>query len=210
MRTLFLAALFAACPGVLLVTGFLLNDNPQTLTKLKDELVSVEAKINAGRPTSESIEETVKAVVRIDTLNDRVAGAVELSSEPTDLSTVSSLSQSSKVASVTRAYLWFKQVEYDNLRDDRLRLIERIKGVKANLFRTLIARIGLLMVALFVLRFFLRKARWRIIPALFINPVPAGYCCKCHYELTGNQSGVCPECGTAVAAETHAATNLQS
>ena len=26
---------------------------------------------------------------------------------------------------------------------------------------------------------------------------PAGVCAKCSYDLTGNMSGVCPECGTA-------------
>lgn len=28
--------------------------------------------------------------------------------------------------------------------------------------------------------------------------VPPGHCRKCRYDLTGNESGVCPECGTAV------------
>lgn len=28
---------------------------------------------------------------------------------------------------------------------------------------------------------------------------PAGCCAKCGYDLTGNVSGVCPECGTSVA-----------
>ena len=32
-----------------------------------------------------------------------------------------------------------------------------------------------------------RQSRW------------AGLCRVCHYDLTGNASGVCPECGTAVA-----------
>ena len=27
---------------------------------------------------------------------------------------------------------------------------------------------------------------------------PAGHCHNCLYNLTGNESGVCPECGTAV------------
>jgi uncharacterized paraquat-inducible protein A len=27
----------------------------------------------------------------------------------------------------------------------------------------------------------------------------SGYCCCCRYNLTGNTSGVCPECGTPVA-----------
>jgi len=29
--------------------------------------------------------------------------------------------------------------------------------------------------------------------------IPPGHCRKCGYNLTGNVSGVCPECGTAVA-----------
>lgn len=29
---------------------------------------------------------------------------------------------------------------------------------------------------------------------------PAGCCAKCGYDLTGNMSGVCPECGAAVCA----------
>jgi len=28
---------------------------------------------------------------------------------------------------------------------------------------------------------------------------PLGFCVKCRYDLTGNTSGACPECGTAVA-----------
>jgi hypothetical protein len=28
--------------------------------------------------------------------------------------------------------------------------------------------------------------------------IPAGHCQKCGYDLTGNVSGVCPECGTAL------------
>ena len=28
--------------------------------------------------------------------------------------------------------------------------------------------------------------------------VPPGHCPMCHYNLTGNTSGICPECGTAV------------
>ena len=27
--------------------------------------------------------------------------------------------------------------------------------------------------------------------------VCTGHCRKCHYNLTGNTSGICPECGTA-------------
>ena len=30
------------------------------------------------------------------------------------------------------------------------------------------------------------------------RPPPPGHCRKCRYDLTGNTSGVCPECGTAV------------
>jgi len=28
---------------------------------------------------------------------------------------------------------------------------------------------------------------------------PANACTNCHYDLTGNESGTCPECGTAIA-----------
>ncbi len=31
------------------------------------------------------------------------------------------------------------------------------------------------------------------------RPIPPGHCQKCGYNLTGNVSGRCPECGTAVA-----------
>ncbi|UCE59550.1 MAG: hypothetical protein JSU63_19165 [Phycisphaerales bacterium] len=31
---------------------------------------------------------------------------------------------------------------------------------------------------------------------------PPGYCRKCSYDLTGNTSGVCPECGTRITAST--------
>ena len=33
-------------------------------------------------------------------------------------------------------------------------------------------------------------------------PYREGYCSKCGYDLTGNVSGICPECGTAVSPET--------
>ncbi len=32
------------------------------------------------------------------------------------------------------------------------------------------------------------------------RPPPAGYCVKCGYDLTGNTSGICPECGQPVRA----------
>jgi hypothetical protein len=32
--------------------------------------------------------------------------------------------------------------------------------------------------------------------------IPPGHCKKCSYSLTGNTSGVCPECGTAVHSDT--------
>jgi|GEM_PF-2071343 len=31
-----------------------------------------------------------------------------------------------------------------------------------------------------------------------VQIVTDGYCYECNYSLTGNQSGVCPECGTAI------------
>ncbi len=33
---------------------------------------------------------------------------------------------------------------------------------------------------------------------------PPGHCPHCGYDLTGNESGVCPECGRAIAAEAKA------
>ena len=35
--------------------------------------------------------------------------------------------------------------------------------------------------------------------------IPPGHCRRCGYDLTGNTSGRCPECGTAMAAGQHAA-----
>jgi hypothetical protein len=32
----------------------------------------------------------------------------------------------------------------------------------------------------------------------YFQPPPSGHCSKCRYNLTGNESGVCPECGTKV------------
>lgn len=31
--------------------------------------------------------------------------------------------------------------------------------------------------------------------------IPRGHCQKCGYDLTGNASGVCPECGTSIAVD---------
>lgn len=36
-----------------------------------------------------------------------------------------------------------------------------------------------------------------------------GHCLKCDYDLTGNESGVCPECGTAIASQEKASTRQQ-
>ena len=33
------------------------------------------------------------------------------------------------------------------------------------------------------------------------NEIPANHCLECGYNLEGNTSGVCPECGTKVAGE---------
>jgi hypothetical protein len=35
------------------------------------------------------------------------------------------------------------------------------------------------------------------------HTIPPGHCQTCGYSLTGNTSGICPECGTAVKASTH-------
>ena len=38
---------------------------------------------------------------------------------------------------------------------------------------------------------------WLLVP----RPIPPGHCQKCGYDLTGNVSGRCPECGTAIETE---------
>ncbi len=43
-----------------------------------------------------------------------------------------------------------------------------------------------------------------LVPAVLVAttprpPYPKGYCRKCGYNLRGNTSGVCPECGTPLA-----------
>lgn len=37
--------------------------------------------------------------------------------------------------------------------------------------------------------------------------IPLGHCQRCRYDLTGNTSGVCPECGTAIGVPDEAATS---
>jgi len=37
-----------------------------------------------------------------------------------------------------------------------------------------------------------RKYRWRIVDD------PTQYCVRCGYNLTGNESGTCPECGMVI------------
>ena len=41
-------------------------------------------------------------------------------------------------------------------------------------------------------------ALWAFLPAVFLD---AGCCYKCGYDLTGNVSGVCPECGRPIQSE---------
>ena len=47
-----------------------------------------------------------------------------------------------------------------------------------------------------------------VLPAIWMcrryrsRPPRIGFCQKCGYNLTGNVSGICPECGTAIAAKT--------
>jgi predicted amidophosphoribosyltransferase len=38
---------------------------------------------------------------------------------------------------------------------------------------------------------------------------PSNCCERCEYDLTGNVSGICPECGTAIPDETKAALKRQ-
>jgi hypothetical protein len=44
-----------------------------------------------------------------------------------------------------------------------------------------------------------------ILPTMWVirrrRAIPQGHCPKCRYNLTGNTSGVCPECGTAIPAK---------
>lgn len=40
---------------------------------------------------------------------------------------------------------------------------------------------------------------WRVSVWLDRKRTIAGHCPTCHYDLTGNLSGICPECGTAIA-----------
>ena len=37
-----------------------------------------------------------------------------------------------------------------------------------------------------------------LLPALTPDPPPSGHCQSCGYDLTGNTSGRCPECGEAI------------
>lgn len=39
---------------------------------------------------------------------------------------------------------------------------------------------------------------WRVLPDVYETP---GLCYKCGYDLTGNVSGVCPECGRAITSD---------
>lgn len=49
---------------------------------------------------------------------------------------------------------------------------------------------------LFMLAFVLPWLLCTIILSLFKRPpIPSGHCRRCGYELTGNLSGTCPECG---------------
>ena len=49
----------------------------------------------------------------------------------------------------------------------------------------------------FVLLFALLPAAWLLLRLLSEHTV-AGHCPRCDYDLTGNTSGICPECGTTV------------
>ena len=48
-----------------------------------------------------------------------------------------------------------------------------------------------------VMTIMLTVLSFRIIEKLKRRPLP-GHCQKCSYDLTGNLSGVCPECGTEI------------
>ena len=42
---------------------------------------------------------------------------------------------------------------------------------------------------------------WGVVNHFRPRPIPPGHCQTCGYNLTGNVSGRCPECGTDVAAD---------
>jgi uncharacterized paraquat-inducible protein A len=71
----------------------------------------------------------------------------------------------------------------------------------------LILLAGLLVMCVFGfwLRFQFLRREWR---AIAVNEQEdrrrRGLCVKCGYDLTGNTSGVCPECGTPLPAEAKA------
>ena len=51
-----------------------------------------------------------------------------------------------------------------------------------------------LVITVFAAGVFYKKYRWRIVDD------PSLFCIQCSYDLTGNESGVCPECGTEIKA----------
>lgn len=73
---------------------------------------------------------------------------------------------------------WIEQVRSPTARDD-IRLRVSLWAVAAVLF------------ALAVLPWCMKRVRRRLWP-------PPGVCARCGYDLTGNVSGRCPECGTPI------------
>jgi hypothetical protein len=51
---------------------------------------------------------------------------------------------------------------------------------------------------------------WPVVLLTARRPRPAAGCYRCHYDLRGNTSGVCPECGTPVAPPTDSGRAIQT
>jgi len=214
MRTVLFWVLVVAYPGILFVFGFVLSEDPKTLVSLQQSLALAEESVDSIELDGRLSELVKRDSEETNEFDEDLTGVLERTYDGSNSndSVPQPKRPSSNASDPTGLddYRWWKRHSADWEMFGPDGLIERIEESKAKLFRTLVARVALLIVVFFILLFFLRNSRWRQLPNLFVDPVPPGFCRKCHYVLEGNQSGVCPECGTAVAAETHAATNLQS
>ena len=67
----------------------------------------------------------------------------------------------------------------------------------AALFAAAFSLVTLIIFVPFVLIDISSVANW--VRSIVVGQIKQGYCSVCGYDLTGNTSGVCPECGTVVA-----------